>query len=108
MQGLGYGSTQRDLLTRQKPTPGISQNKCISSANQAAKEKQPFKADQTSLGHLEEGRPLIDLATAPSVRCALRAQGSHFIRNDPYLNPIRNHPRYIALWNKLAAADSRR
>jgi non-specific serine/threonine protein kinase len=29
------------------------------------------------------------------------------IHNDPYLKPIRNHPRYIALWNKLAAADSR-
>ncbi len=29
------------------------------------------------------------------------------IQNDPYLNPIRNHPRFVALWNKLSAADSR-
>ncbi|HLW82276.1 MAG TPA: protein kinase [Candidatus Acidoferrales bacterium] len=29
------------------------------------------------------------------------------IRNDPYLNSIRKHPRYVTLWNKLAASDSR-
>ncbi len=29
------------------------------------------------------------------------------IHNDPYLNPIRSHPRFIALWNKLTASDSR-
>jgi serine/threonine protein kinase/Flp pilus assembly protein TadD len=29
------------------------------------------------------------------------------IHNDPYLNPVRSHPRFVALWNKLAAADSR-
>jgi serine/threonine protein kinase/Flp pilus assembly protein TadD len=29
------------------------------------------------------------------------------IQNDPYLNPIRTHPRYLALQKKLAAADSR-
>ena len=29
------------------------------------------------------------------------------IMNDPYLNPIRSHPRYIALWKKLSSNDSR-
>jgi serine/threonine protein kinase/tetratricopeptide (TPR) repeat protein len=29
------------------------------------------------------------------------------IQNDPYLNPIRSHPRYIALQSKLAAPDPR-
>ncbi len=29
------------------------------------------------------------------------------IQNDPYLNPIRSHPRYIALWKKLSSTDSR-
>ncbi len=29
------------------------------------------------------------------------------IQNDPYLNPIRSHPRYIALRSKLAASESR-
>jgi tetratricopeptide (TPR) repeat protein len=29
------------------------------------------------------------------------------IHNDPYLNPVRSHPRFIALWNRLASTDSR-
>ncbi len=47
-----------------------------------------------------------------SIECLEKAIACGFgdrkiIQNDPYLNPIRNHPRYIALWNKLAATDSR-
>jgi len=50
--------------------------------------------------------------TEESVACLEKSIACGFgdkkiIRNDPYLNPIRTHPRYIALWNKLAAADSR-
>jgi adenylate cyclase len=53
------------------------------------------------LGHTEEAIDYLE----KSIACGFGDK--EIIRNDPYLNPIRSHPRYIAVWNKLAAADSR-
>jgi len=53
------------------------------------------------LGHTEEAIGYLE----KSIACGFGDK--EIIRNDPYLNPVRSHPRYVALWNKLAAADSR-
>jgi non-specific serine/threonine protein kinase len=50
--------------------------------------------------------------TEQSIECLEKSIACGFgdkkiIQNDPYLAPIRSHPRYIALVNKLAATDSR-
>jgi TolB-like protein len=53
------------------------------------------------LGKIEEAIGCLEKAIA----CGFGDK--KIIQNDPYLNPIRNHPHFIALWNKLTATDSR-
>jgi TolB-like protein/cytochrome c-type biogenesis protein CcmH/NrfG len=53
------------------------------------------------LGHIEPAMDYLEKAIA----CGFGDK--KIIQNDPYLNPVRQHPRYVALWNKLASADSR-
>jgi non-specific serine/threonine protein kinase len=53
------------------------------------------------LGKIEEAIGCLEKAIA----CGFGDK--KIIQNDPYLHPIRNHPRFIALWNKLTATDSR-
>jgi non-specific serine/threonine protein kinase len=53
------------------------------------------------LGHTEQAIDYLEKAIA----CGFGDK--EIIRNDPYLNPVRSHPRYVALVNKLAGADSR-
>jgi serine/threonine protein kinase/Flp pilus assembly protein TadD len=53
------------------------------------------------LGRVEESIDCLE----KSIACGFGDK--KIIQNDPYLNPIRSNPRYIALQKKLGAADSR-